>query len=294
MTRRLPLLIGALAFGSAVSVAGVAEAGHVHFGGGVHVSGGVHVGASFHWSRPAGGYYGGYGYRQHWGVGGHVWVGGYTPYYYRPYYYYYPEYVPSYYGTTYYPVQAYAAPGVATVVAPRPELPRFGIGLFAGGVSSDLDTASNTSESDVGLLGRFRLSEGLLIEGELGKTAYSVNNNDNVRVDRRLGGALVYEFGAYNTWAPFVLVGLGVQQASVGDNYKTTQDYGELGGGIRFAITPHFHLMADVRAGTRSTVSNDSPTGLSNGVARTVAPPTSTSNQNEDYTRVRLTAMLYF
>ena len=66
------------------------------------------------------------------------------------------------------------------------------------------------------------------------------------------------------------------------------------GAGIRFAITPHFHLMADVRAGTRSTVSNDSPTGLSNGVARTVAPPTSTSNENEDYTRVRLTAMLYF
>ncbi len=279
MTRRLPLLVGALAFASAL---GTAEAGHVHFGGSVHFSsgphyggggyygGGVHVGASFHWSRP---YYG-----PRWGVGGHVWVGGYYPYWYRPYYYYYPEYVPSYYG-----------------IAPHPELPRFGIGLFAGGVDSQLNTQTKTDESDIGVLGRFRLTEGLLVEGELGKTSYSVNGNDNVRVDRRLGGALVYEIGAYNRFAPFVLVGLGVQQAAVGDNYKTDQDYAEIGGGLRFAITPNFHIMADIRAGSRHTVSNDSPAMLNNATARTVAPPPSTDmNTAEDYTRVRLTAMLYF
>src|SRR5262249_3521072 len=82
VTRRLPLLVGALAFATALGTVGTAEAGHVHFGGSVHFSsgphysggwgGGVHVGASFHWSRP---YYG-----THWGVGGHVWVGGYYPY----------------------------------------------------------------------------------------------------------------------------------------------------------------------------------------------------------------------
>ncbi len=107
----------------------------------------------------------------------------------RPYYYYnyyYP--VPSYYGyysysePNYYPVAP--APAVAPVeaapavvaAAPRRELPRFGIGLFAGGVSVE-----NVSEStDVGALGRFRLTSGLLIEGEIGKTSY-----DKGRTDRR-------------------------------------------------------------------------------------------------------------
>ena len=301
MTRRLPLLLGAsvaaLALGSLTQSA--EAGGHVHFGGGVHYSGGfsggVHVSAGAHWAaRPSYGG-GGYGWRpNHWHVGGHVWVG--NPYYYRPYYYYYyPEYVPSYYGASYYPVApTYAAPGVSVAaVAAMPELPKFGIGVFAGGVSTDYNTQTNTQESDLGVLGRFRLTPGLIIEGELGKTSTSVNGVDNLRVDRRLGASLLYEIGAYNRWAPYVLVGTGVQQADVNGSYSTTQDFGEIGAGIRFAVTRNFHLAFDLRAGTRSTVSNDQVMPV-NTTARSVTPPTSDSGQSEDYTRGRLSAILYF
>jgi len=295
VTRRLPLLVGALAFASGL---GVAEAGHAHFsggvhfgGGGAHFSGGVHVGASVHWAaRP--------GWQPNrWSMGGRVWVG---HGYYRPYYYgypyYYPYYVPSYYGTTYYPVEAgYAAPGIAApgvgvaVVAPRPELPKLGLGLFAGGVNVN----GQPDSSDVGVLGRFRLTPGLLIEGELGKTSYNVQGVDNLRVDRRMGGSLIYEIGAYNRLAPYVLAGLGVQQADVGGSYSTTQDFAELGVGLRWAVTPHFHLTADIRAGSRSTVANDQTMPAGTAV-RSVTPPTTGSGQTEDYTRGRLAAILYF
>jgi hypothetical protein len=289
--------------------AGAAEAGHVHFSGGFHGGGGfrggwgggVHVsgGASFHWSRPA---WGGYSYRpgRWWGGGIHVGYGGYYPYSYWPYYYYYPAYVPAYYGTTYYPVEgqsmgaAYGGPSVAAAYVPEPPLPRFGVGLFGGAVDSDLNQASGAKETDFGLLGRLRLGDGgLLVEGELGKTSYSVGGVDNVRVDRRLGGSLVYEIGAHNMLAPYVLGGLGVQQADVGGNYSTTQDYGELGVGLRLAVSRNIHLTFDVRAGTRSTVSNDTsmPTQTT---ARMVAPPTTNDTRSEDYTRARLAAILYF
>jgi len=303
VNRRLPALAFALAFASSV---GAAEAGHAHFSGGVHFgggahfggggwSGGVHVsgGSSFHWSQPA--YHRTWG--PTWGVRGHVYVGGYYPYYYRPYYYYYyPQYVPSYYSASYYPVEASGGPSMQETYVPRPELPKLGVGLFAGGVSTQ-DSAGNSvhDSSDVGILGRLRLGNGgLLVEGELGKTSYDVDGATNVRVDRRLGGSLIYEIGAYNALAPYVLGGIGVQQASVGGDYSTTQDFAEIGVGLRWAITPHFHLTADIRAGSRSTVSNDTMPAATLGTARSVAPPTSDSGDSEDYTRARLAAILYF
>ena len=293
-------LLGALAVATAFSIGGTAEAGHVHFGG--HFSGSVHVGgggASFHGSagvhfaRPA--YRGGYGYRGYGGVRGHIYVGPSYGYYYRPYYAYgYPEYVPSYYGASYYPVAPAPALAGQAMVAPQPELPRFGIGLFTG--ASNVENRSDSG--DIGLLGRFRLTEGLLVEGELGKTTYTAG----AREDRRLGASLVYEIGAYNRWAPYVVGGLGVQQAQVGTtsgDYSTTQDFGEIGVGLRWAVTPQIAIMADVRAGSRNTVSNDSPT-LNSGTAptataRTIAPPTTTdASTSESYTRARIAAVLYF
>jgi Outer membrane protein beta-barrel domain len=303
VNRRLPLILGAsLAALAFTSLTGIAEAGHAHFSGGGHFSGSVHMGggggarvgggggfhASVHWG--GGGYY----HPHAWGgVRGSVYVGGYRPYY-RPYYnYYYP--VPAYYGASYYPVEAesYATPATTVAVVAEPELPRLGIGGFLGGVSTDYNTATNTQESDMGLLGRFRLTTGLIIEGELGKTSTSVNGVDNVRVDRRLGGSLIYEIGAYNRFAPYVLVGMGVQQANLDGTYNTTQDYGEIGAGLRYAISRNFHVTFDLRAGSRSSVSNDNMDQLA-GVARTIAPPTSASSQSEDYTRGRLAAILYF
>lgn len=294
-------LLGALAVATAFGIGGTAEAGHVHFGG--HFGGSVHVGgggASFHGSagvhfasRPGfRGYRGGYGYRGYAGVRGHIYVGPSYGYYYRPYYAYgYPEYVPSYYGTSYYPVAPAPSLNSQVVVAPQPELPKFGIGLFTG--ASNVQDRSDSG--DIGILGRFRLTEGLLVEGELGKTTYAAGS----REDRRLGASLVYEIGAYNRWAPYVVGGFGVQQAQVGTangDYSTTQDFGEIGVGLRWALTPQISLMADIRAGSRNTVSNDSPT-LNNGTtaARTIAPPATTdASTSESYTRARLAAVLYF
>lgn len=295
MNRRFALVF-ALGLSTLATVAHVesAEAGRYRFGGGGRVR--VHVRApsvSVNYSRSPRIYTG-----RSWSVGGHVHVGPryYPRYrYYRPYYhYYYYQPVPSYYGyyeQNYYPVAPApsAAPAVTpavAVAAPPPErpLPKFGLGLFAGGVSvEDVDDSS-----DVGILGRFRLTQGLLIEGEVGKTSHA----DDLRVDRRLGASLVYEIGARNRLAPYVLGGLGVQQAEVGGEFTTTQNFAELGLGLRFAVTPSVHLLFDVRAGSRASVSSDEPTA--DIATRVVSPPSVDSDESEEYTRARLAAALYF
>jgi hypothetical protein len=284
VNRRLALTLGALGLLSTLG-AEIADARPVRFGGG----GGVYIGGrgsvSVGWSSPP---------RHHyprasgWSVGGHIHIGGSYSYpryrYYRPYYY--PAYVPSYYGVTYYGSSYYpvdpapAAPGVVAVVAPPPALPKLGIGLFAGGVSVE----GVDESSDMGILGRIRLGNGgLLIEGELGKQSYA----DDLRVDRRLGASLVWEIGARNRLAPYLLAGLGVQQAEVADEFTTTQNFAELGIGLRYAITPRVHLAADIRAGSRDTMSSDSPETLPAGTtARMISPPSSDSpDDNEGYTR---------
>ena len=270
---------------------GVADAGRgrVHFSGGVRWSGGVSVGSSWHFARPA--------WRPHrWHTGGSIYVG--PTYYPRPYYVYYPQYVPSYYATaSYYPVQpAVAGPSMVAVVAPRAALPKLGIGLFAGGSAVESQDGNAHESDDLGLLARYRLTPGLIIEGELGKTSYDIDGADNVRVDRRLGASLLYEIGAYNKWAPYILAGLGVQQAEVGGAYTTTQDFAEIGAGLRWAATPKFHLALDIRAGSRATVSNDetAPYATTGTAMRTITPPTESSDETEEYTRARLSAILYF
>lgn len=305
---RIPLVLGALAVATTFSI-GKAEAGHFHgsfhAGGGGHFS--VHVGGSFHvggpavhmnFARPA------YNWApRRWGTWGHIYVGPryvYRPYWYYGYNYYDYGYVPSYYGSTYYPVQAepqYAGPSATVAVAApaRPELPRFGLGLFAGGASTDsAQTGDNNGSSDMGLLARFRLTEGLIVEGELGKTTYA----NDVRSDRRLGASLLYEFGAYNRLAPYVVAGAGVQESSTNDSYDAKQNFGEIGAGLRYAITPHFHLTGDIRIGERDTMSSTMDTsslGGANATARSVAPPPVDSpDTTEQYTRARLAAVLYF
>ena len=288
-------MLGALVFASLVGASSAAQADSVHFGGGVR----VHVGASWHFARPAW-----QPTRYH--VSGSIYVGPRYVYQPRPYYVYYPTYVPSYYEqTSYYPVApAYTAPGVTVVAPVRQPLPKLGIGLFAGGSAVEAQDGGTANQSDdLGLLARFRITPGLVIEGEMGKMSYDVDGYDNLRVDRRLGVSLLYEIGAYNKWAPYVLVGTGVQQADVGGGeFTTTQDYGEVGAGLRWALSPKFHLAFDLRAGSRSTVSQDSSVMATGGVnnsstgvsARTITPPTATSDESEEYTRARLSAILYF
>lgn len=294
----------------AVTQGGTAEAGRGHFGG--HFSGSVRVGGhvggsvSVHFARPVGRPF----FRPR------VWVGGrwaWRPWWYWPrpyyYYYYYPEYVPSYYGT-YYPVQpgaGVAAPG-AVVAAPRREpMPVFGFGVFAGGTRIDgVDTAT-----ELGLLARLRLTEGLLIEAEVSKDTLKGDISTCVdrvpctlvaasgeRIDRRIGGSLIYEIGARNSFAPYLLAGGGIQQAKVsgdgfiGADFSTTQDYGEIGAGLRLSLSRSLHLIADIRAGRRKSIdSNNSIVP----VARTINPPSSvSSNDTEDYTRGRIAAVLNF
>jgi hypothetical protein len=273
----------------------VADAGRarIHFGGGMRWSGGVHVGSSWHFARPAWS-----PARVH--VRGSIYIGPRYRYYPRPYYVYYPTYVPSYYATTsYYPVEASSAPGVVAVAPARRELPKLGVGLFAGGSAVESQTGDSTHESDdLGLLARFRLTPGLILEGEIGKMSYDVNGVEDARVDRRLGASLLYEIGAYNRWAPYLLVGTGVQQAEVGGDYTTTQDFLEVGAGLRWAVTEKFHLALEVRAGSRGTVASDEPmtaTDVPVGAsARTITPPSADSDETEEYTRARLNAILYF
>ena len=289
MNRRLAI-VAALGL-STLAAVDTAEANRFRFGGGGRVRVHAHVGVpsggvSVSYSRPT------YWRPRTWSVGGSIWVGsGYYPRYryYRPYYYYTP--VPSYYGyysTTYYPVAPAPAVTTAVVETPsRPELPKFGLGLFAGGVSVE----DRNESSDFGALARFRLTPGLILEGEIGKQTYE----ESQRTDRRLGASLLYEIGAYNKFAPYVLAGLGVQQADVDGEYTTTQNFGELGVGIRWAVTPNFHLTFDIRAGSRASVSDDAPDPVDGSVsARSVAPPSVDSSESEEYSRARLAAILYF
>lgn len=261
---------------------GTADAGRVRFGGGARFSGRVHVhgssGARFRFARPA--------WRPRVWVGGSVWVGGYYP---RPYYYYYyPEYVPTYYGGgyyggSYYPVQPSAAPGIAAPApAPRPSLPTFGIGVAAGGTN----VQDRKDSSDLSALVRFRMTPGLLLEGELGKTSFE----DDVRVDRRIGGSLIWEIGAYNSLAPYLLGGAGVQQAEVDGSFTTTQQFGELGVGLRLALGRNLHLTLDIRGGSRKTISDEPDIRV---VDRAVSPSMEIDD-TENYTRGRLAAILYF
>ena len=278
--------LSTLVLGGAIGAAsllhgGDAEAGRVRFSGGAHFSGHVRVrggggGGGGHYARSR------YWYPRYPRFGGSVWIGGY--YYPRPYYYYYPEYVPSYYPPpVYYPVQPQVAP---VAVAPEPPpMPTFGIGIFAGGSSVRDEQVS----SDLGALARIRFTPGLLIEGEIAKTSFK----DDVRVDRRIGGSLIWEIGARHTVAPYLLAGAGVSQADVDGSFTTTQNYGELGVGLRVALSRNLHIAGDIRAGTSRTVDSDQPNNLS-VAARSVAPPSSPNDENEDYTRARLAAILSF
>lgn len=181
----------------------------------------------------------------------------------------------------YYPVVAQPTVGVAYAAPVRPALPRWGIGVAAGGVDIEGEPAGD----DLALIGRFRLTPGLLVEGEVGKTELE----DGSRVDRRLGASLVYELGAYNRWAPYVVGGLGVTQVDVGDGmYETSQEFGEVGVGLRVAVTPRIHIAGDIRAGSRSASDEAQPLDAQ---YRTITP---TTDESEEYTRARLSGILYF
>lgn len=216
-------------------------------------------------------------------VGGSIWVGG---GYNRPRFAAPPP-APEYCDCgpseqNYYPVMPTASGSAYLAPAPRPALPRWGIGLAAGGVSVEDQDAGD----DLALVGRFRLTPGLLLEGEIGKNELA----NDARVDRRLGASLIYEIGAYNRWAPYFVGGAGVSQVEVGDgDFQSSQSFGEVGVGLRLAVTARIHVGADIRAGSRSEMSDEARP--LDAAARSVAPP---EDESEEYTRARISGVLYF
>lgn len=306
---RLPRPVSSLALvlssvlGLAVAQSGTAEAGHGHFSGSVRIGGSVRGGVSVRVGRPL--------VRPRVWVGGRWWWRGWywpRPYYY--YYYYYPyggEYVPSYYGGgSYYPVQpgqSVAAPGNVAVARQREPMPTLGFGVFAGGTRiNGMDNAS-----ELGLLGRLRLTDGLLLEAEVAKDTLNgqvsgcatCQISGGERIDRRIGGSLIFEIGARNALAPYILAGGGIQQAKVsggdffGGDFTTTQDFGEIGVGLRLALSRNIHIAADLRAGRSKTIDSNNNNVVP--LARTISPPpASADNNTEDFTRGRIMAVLNF
>ncbi|WP_428269840.1 hypothetical protein [Haliangium sp.] len=178
------------------------------------------------------------------------------------------------------PPRRYAAAPV-TVAAPAPvpaPLPRLGIGAFVGSVDVD----DRVEGSEAGIIGRLRLTRRLYLEGEVARTELA-----DTRVDRRLGGALLFDFSPRSRFSFNLLGGAGVTQSEVGGVFTTEQTYGELGLGLTYRPTRHFHLTADVRAGARQAAA-DSP---DSDALKLVAP---SDQEDEPFTRGRLSAIVYF
>jgi hypothetical protein len=213
-------------------------------------------------------------------VGGAIWVGG---GYYEPRFSAPPPPPPDCDcgSGNYYPVVAQPSAGVYVAPA-RPALPRFGVGVAAGGV----DVEGQDAGDDLALIGRLRLTPRWQLEGEIGKSELA----DGSRVDRRLGAGLNFEFSPYNRFTPYLVGSLGVTEVEVASGeYEAAQSFGEVGIGLRYAITPRIHLSGDIRAGSRSAI-DDEPRPL-DAAARSIAPP---DDESEEYTRARLSAVLFF
>jgi hypothetical protein len=179
----------------------------------------------------------------------------------------------------------YTAPAPAVAVAaplPPPPVPTFGIGVFAGSV----DVEGNEYGTDLGLVGRLRLSDHFRLEGELSKT----DIEDGARIDRRVGGALLYDFNPYGSFAPYILAGVGVGRAELDGMYGANQGYGEVGLGLEWRLTRQFALIGDIRAGSRQNRADED--AVEPLISTT--PPPATMDEDENYTRGRIGALLYF
>lgn len=177
----------------------------------------------------------------------------------------------------------YTAPSHVVVEPPPPPPPQatptFGLGLFAGPV--DVDGYEST---DLGLIGRLRLSHHLRLEAEVSKSEFQYSD----RLDRRLGAALMYDFSPTGQLAPYLLGGLGVGRSEFGDTgVGADLAYGEVGIGLEWRVTDKLSLIGDIRAGQAESRMDD------DDVVLLVVPETSFAEESE-YLRGRLGGVLYF
>ena len=188
---------------------------------------------------------------------------------------------PQYYG----PIAPAPATYLTAPVVAEPILPRWGIGVFMGGVSVE----GEQEGEDLGFVGQFRLTRGLVLEGEIAKNTLA----DGGRVDRRMMAGLNYELGAERRWAPYLAAGVGTSQVEVEGGWQDNQAVAEIGAGLRWRLSPRIALFGDMRLGSRETLeqsADDRPT----------APPTDASTRalvpddEESYSRVRFGALLTF
>ena len=181
------------------------------------------------------------------------------------------------------PSQYYAAqPYYQTYgyAAPAPVLPRWGLGLMAGGVNVE----GEPEGEEFGLLGRYRLSPSLQLEGELAEATLA----DDARRDRRAGAGLIWELSPHASWSLQAVGEIGATQARFANgDVAAAQAFGELGLGARFKLTERIHLSADIRAGSRETMGDD----VVSGANARVAPPV---DETEEYTRGRITGVVFF
>lgn len=252
----------------------------VHIGGSAHVRiGGGPVRA--HWVRPWRGYH---RPRPVIRIGGSIWLG--RTYYQPPFAQPPPPPpvntcncdTPAYYP----PIAPAPATYVAAPVAPAEEpLSRFGLGVYVGGVSVE----GEEEGQDVGLVGQFRLTRGLIAEAEVAKNEL----HDGMRVDRRFMAGLKYELSPHKKLSPYLAGALGVTQVEVGDNqWQDNQSVAEVGAGLRLRVSDRLQLFGDFRLGQREMIEGeDRP--LADDLARAAMP-----EDSENISRIRLGGMLTF
>lgn len=168
------------------------------------------------------------------------------------------------------------------VVAPHQPLPRLGLGIMGGHYVED----DGRDGDELGLFARLRLSTALQLELEASK----LEHDDDTRLDKRLGAGLVVDLAPRSTLSPYVVGALGVGRVQA-DTYDADIGYGEIGAGLTWRLSDRVHLAGDFRWGRVSYEEVEAqPVAASAGAP---LPPVA-SPDDQDYTRGRIAAILYF
>lgn len=171
------------------------------------------------------------------------------------------------------------------VVVPSPV--RWGIGGFLGASKED---GKEELGAGVGIIGQFKLSRSFSLEVEYNEIDYDRRFDDKRfdRTDSSVGGSLLWDTSS-KRFAPYLLIGGGVGESDIGEGALTV-DYGylEIGVGARLRIGRSFQFLADIRRGNRESESQSEKRQIHKS-SKTVE-----HRSEEDYTRFRLSGMIFF